>query len=183
MGPRLGPTRPSTHSRIQPRATNSQQLSAPANGRHSNGVASQHADGDLEGASSDLEDDGEASGSSEDEDALVEDEDISELGASGSSEESDEGDGMEEASGGSADQEEAEASGSSGDEAVQRRLAAYERSRLRYYYAVVECDSVATGAHLYRECDGLEFERSANKCALLPAWLDCLLSVCVSLCV
>ncbi|KAK9815149.1 hypothetical protein WJX73_008881 [Symbiochloris irregularis] len=46
---------------------------------------------------------------------------------------------------------------------VQRRLTAYERSRLRYFYAVVQCADVPTAAHLYSECDGLEFERSANK--------------------
>ena len=53
----------------------------------------------------------------------------------------------------------------SGDEVDHRRLQMYERSRLRYYYAIVECDDVATAAQLYRECDGLEFEHSANKCA------------------
>ncbi|XP_042060279.1 pre-rRNA-processing protein esf1-like [Salvia splendens] len=49
------------------------------------------------------------------------------------------------------------------DEIDQSKLRAYEISRLRYYYAVVECDSVATADYLYKTCDGVEFERSANK--------------------
>ncbi|KAL1562330.1 pre-rRNA-processing protein esf1-like [Salvia divinorum] len=49
------------------------------------------------------------------------------------------------------------------DEIDQSKLRAYEISRLRYYYAVVECDSVATSDYLYKTCDGVEFERSANK--------------------
>lgn len=31
----------------------------------------------------------------------------------------------------------------------------YERERLRFYYAIVECDSAATAASLYKQCDGL----------------------------
>ena len=49
----------------------------------------------------------------------------------------------------------------SGGEVDQRRLRLYERSKLRYFYAIVECDAVATAAALYDECDGMEFGRSA----------------------
>lgn len=52
-----------------------------------------------------------------------------------------------------------------GGEVDQRRLQLYERAKLRYYYAIAEFGSAAAAAHVYVECDGLEFERSANRCA------------------
>ena len=45
----------------------------------------------------------------------------------------------------------------------EAKLREYERSKLRYYFAVVECDSAATANALYESCDGAEFEHSANK--------------------
>ena len=44
-----------------------------------------------------------------------------------------------------------------------KRLRAYEKSKLRWYYAIVECADVATADKLYREVDGMELERSACK--------------------
>lgn len=46
---------------------------------------------------------------------------------------------------------------------INESIRDYEKSRLRYYFAVAECDSSATADHLYKSCDGIEFERSSNK--------------------
>ncbi|KAL5054710.1 hypothetical protein RYX36_035392 [Vicia faba] len=47
-------------------------------------------------------------------------------------------------------------------DADNEKLRAYEKSRMRYYFALVECDSSATADHIYKENDGVEFEHSSN---------------------
>ncbi|KAK2461958.1 hypothetical protein APHAL10511_006421 [Amanita phalloides] len=45
------------------------------------------------------------------------------------------------------------------DEDTLRR---YQLERLRYYYAIITCDTADTATHIYTELDGTELERSAN---------------------
>ncbi|KAI9512922.1 hypothetical protein F5148DRAFT_1279424 [Russula earlei] len=48
------------------------------------------------------------------------------------------------------------------DEYDEDALRKYQLQRLRYFYAIVECDTVQLASYLYSELEGAELERSAN---------------------
>ncbi|KEP54253.1 Pre-rRNA-processing protein ESF1 [Rhizoctonia solani 123E] len=48
------------------------------------------------------------------------------------------------------------------DDYDEDSLRQYQLDRLRYYYAVVTCNSPSTASHIYNELHGTELERSAN---------------------
>ncbi|KAG9047783.1 pre-rRNA-processing protein esf1 [Tulasnella sp. UAMH 9824] len=48
------------------------------------------------------------------------------------------------------------------DQYDQDALRQYQLERLRYYYAIVECDTPETAAYVYKELDATELERTAN---------------------
>ena len=69
--------------------------------------------------------------------------------------------------------------GDDGERFSENKYRRYEIQRLKYYYAIVEFDTVETASHVYRECEGTEIERSGNSFDLsfVPDEMVCFYSV------
>lgn len=50
-----------------------------------------------------------------------------------------------------------------GEDYHMEKLRQYQLNRLKYYYAVIELNSIGAADKLYAECDGLEYESTATK--------------------
>eukprot|EP01104_Vermistella_antarctica_P010596 TRINITY_DN2837_c2_g1_i2.p1 TRINITY_DN2837_c2_g1~~TRINITY_DN2837_c2_g1_i2.p1 ORF type:complete len:902 (-),score=391.39 TRINITY_DN2837_c2_g1_i2:8-2713(-) len=53
--------------------------------------------------------------------------------------------------------------GDMGEDFDEDELRDYQRSRLKYYFAIVKCDTINTATALYRECDGIELAHTSNE--------------------